>query len=233
MGPEAAISDNTFIETHDPNNVHQAMGATIHKVVHACMHDEVLAGMANNFDPDWTLVHVEAGKRIYQLYAELDQVDNLMDQNTLAGYFKAHHDNGSYQGPWAFRTLGSAGGQTVVGALTTGTHGGDFRMPPIADSVMALHLGTSFAYNPHPDPNKPNQPHPTMLEIACADSSFLRGILKAVLDEIGDFIDSNGVAIGASIPAVSAAGGSGLLFTRPVASDRPRHPQRNPRGIRP
>ena len=136
----AAISDTTFIETHDPNNVHQAMGATIQKVVPACLHDEVLARMANTFDPDWTLVHVEAGKRIYQLYAELDQVDNLMDPNTLAGYFKAHHNNGSYQGPWAFKTLGSAGGQTVVGALTTGTHGGDFRMPPIADSVVALHL---------------------------------------------------------------------------------------------
>ena len=386
----AAISDSTFIETHDPNNVHQAMGATIQKVVPACLHDDVLAGMANTFDPDWTLVHVEAGKRIYQLYAELDQVDDLMDQNTLPGYLKAHHNNGSYRGPWAFKTLGSAGGQTVVGALTTGTHGGDFRIPPIADSVVALHLvadggkhywiesvgepflpqltddeklldlydvpeygsqsggpsnfeiirnndvfnavlisagrfgiiysvvlqavpqytlhqdrrlkvwqdikgmindlssdlytesytgpgavnadqdyleiavcmtphanftqnlagvtkrwkiyppvsvagrservgqvgmfesqiqarrfekaGMSFAYNPHPDPTKANQPHPTMLEIACADSSFLRGVLKAVLDEIGDFIDSNGVAIGASLPYVAAAGGGGLVL---------------------
>src|SRR5256886_5649970 len=48
--------------------------------------------------------------------------------------------NDSYLGPWGFQTLGGAGGQTVFGALATGTHGGDFHMPPIADAVMALHL---------------------------------------------------------------------------------------------
>ena len=48
--------------------------------------------------------------------------------------------NRGYGGPWAFATLGSAGGQTVVGALNTGTHGGDFNRPPIADSVLAIHL---------------------------------------------------------------------------------------------
>jgi hypothetical protein len=48
--------------------------------------------------------------------------------------------NTSYLGPWGFQTLGGAGGQAVFGALATGTHGGDFRMPPIADAVMALHL---------------------------------------------------------------------------------------------
>jgi hypothetical protein len=390
---EAAISDSTFIETHDPNNVHQALGATIYDVVPACLHDDVLTRMGNVFDPDWTLVHVQAGKRVYQLYAELDQVDDLTQEKTLAGYLKAHHNNSSYQGPWACATLGSAGGQTVVGALTTGTHGGDFRRPPIADSVVALHLvadggkhywiesvgapflpqltntekltalydvaaygsqpggpsnfeiirdndifnavlisagrfgiiysvvltavpqyslhqdrrlkvwqdikgmindlgsdlytesytgpgavnadqdyleiavcmtphanftknlagvtkrwkihppvstagrservgqmgefdpriqanafenaGKTFAYNPHPDPDKPHQPHPTMLEIACADSSFLRGVLKAVIDELGHFIDTNGVAIGTSIPAIAAAGGGGLILLAP------------------
>jgi hypothetical protein len=28
----------------------------------------------------------------------------------------------------------------VVGALSTGTHGGDFDRPPLADAVVALHL---------------------------------------------------------------------------------------------
>ena len=46
--------------------------------------------------------------------------------------------NPDYLGPWAFHTLGGSGGQTVFGALNTGTHGGDFRLPPIADAVMAL-----------------------------------------------------------------------------------------------
>src|SRR5512144_287693 len=48
------------------------------------------------------------------------------------------YGNPSYLGPWAFPTLGSAGGQTVFGALTTGTDGGDFRQPPIADCVLAM-----------------------------------------------------------------------------------------------
>ena len=49
---------------------------------------------------------------------------------------------GAYNGPWGFMTLGGAGGQTVFGALTTGTHGGDFRQRPISDAVVALHLVT-------------------------------------------------------------------------------------------
>jgi hypothetical protein len=48
--------------------------------------------------------------------------------------------NSDYLGPWGFQTLGGAGGQTVFNALTTGTHGGDIKFPPIADSVVALHL---------------------------------------------------------------------------------------------
>ncbi len=50
------------------------------------------------------------------------------------------HRNAGYGGPWAFETLGGAGGQTVVGALNTGTHGGDFDRPPLADAVLAIHL---------------------------------------------------------------------------------------------
>lgn len=36
--------------------------------------------------------------------------------------------------------MGGAGGQTVFGAITTGTHGSDFDMPPISDFVVAIHL---------------------------------------------------------------------------------------------
>ena len=38
--------------------------------------------------------------------------------------------------------MGGSGGQTVFGALTTGTHGADFHNPPIADAVLAMHLVT-------------------------------------------------------------------------------------------
>jgi hypothetical protein len=52
------------------------------------------------------------------------------------------HFNGvtHFAGPWGFETLGGAGGQTVVGAVNTGTHGGDFDRPPLADAVHAIHL---------------------------------------------------------------------------------------------
>src|SRR5262245_57307136 len=84
-------------------------------------------------------VHVETGKRIYQLYAELDQPAED-DPDGLARVLERTHGTSAYFGPWAFRTLGGAGGQTVFGALTTGTHGGDLRQPPVAGSVAARHL---------------------------------------------------------------------------------------------
>ena len=136
----AAISDHTFIDTHDPNNAHQAMGRTLYEVVPACMNEQLLAYLASFAVPTFTLVHVESGKRVYQLYAELDQVDDFSDTRTLAAQLKLFYQNSGYRGPWAFRTLGDSGGQTVFGALTTGTHGGDHREPPIADSVVAIHL---------------------------------------------------------------------------------------------
>lgn len=41
---------------------------------------------------------------------------------------------------YAFPTLGSAGFQTVVGAFSTGTHGGDFDRGPVSDCIVAIHL---------------------------------------------------------------------------------------------
>jgi hypothetical protein len=38
------------------------------------------------------------------------------------------------------KTLGGAGGQTIAGAFSTGTHGGDIGIAPIADAVQAIHL---------------------------------------------------------------------------------------------
>jgi hypothetical protein len=147
----AAVSDDIFIETHDPNNVHQAMGRTLYDVVPGCLDRTFLEVMSRRHPPAFAndiathddntfyLVHIETGKRVYQLYAELDQGDEG-NPESLARYLAQHYGNASYYGPWAFHTLGGAGGQTVFGALTTGTHGGDFRLPPIADDVAALHL---------------------------------------------------------------------------------------------
>src|ERR1700737_2955635 len=145
----AAISDHTFIETHDPNNVHPAMGKTIYDVIPSCMNAKFIEFLANRkvkpFDTNTTSeneglypIHIETGKRVFQLYAELDAGDT--DSRSLANLINTKFGNEDTLGPWAFRTLGGAGGQTVFGALHTGTHGGDIHMPPIADSVMAIHL---------------------------------------------------------------------------------------------
>lgn len=160
----SAISDHTFIETNDPGNVHRAMGRTLTNVIPACITSTYVQHMVDSAQTQKSyLVHVEAGKRIYQLYAELDQKiaipDPDADNPTLAGIISRDidHNDGrdvDFSGPWAFSTLGGAGGQTIVGAINTGTHGGDFaRAPyafsgrpvifnqsPIADSVLAIHL---------------------------------------------------------------------------------------------
>ena len=38
----AAVSDHTFIETHDPNDMQSAMGRTLYNVVPGCLADEFL-----------------------------------------------------------------------------------------------------------------------------------------------------------------------------------------------
>jgi hypothetical protein len=144
---EAAIADSVFVETHDPRGRFPAMDRTLRDVVPPALSQDAISRL---LEPSWVaehgaLVHVEAGKRIHDAYAELDQVEDPGDVSTLPGLLvqllgvdpaKVEH----LRGPWGFRTLGGAGGQTVVGAFSTGTHGGDFDRGPVADSVLALHL---------------------------------------------------------------------------------------------
>jgi len=63
----------------------------------------------------------------------------MNDSRSLANKIN-NEGNPDYARPWAFATLGGAGGQTVFGALNTGTHGGDHQQPPIADAIVAIHL---------------------------------------------------------------------------------------------
>jgi FAD/FMN-containing dehydrogenase len=64
------------------------------------------------------LFHVEAG-------ATVAQVNDLLATSGLA-----------------LPTLGGSNGQALAGAISTGTHGGDVEIPPLADAVMAMHLVT-------------------------------------------------------------------------------------------
>jgi hypothetical protein len=146
----AAVSDTAFIETNDPKGKFPAMDKTRYDIIPKCLDPEIREELKITHPPSFDqlhedenggtyFIHFETGKRVYQLYSELDQGDTA-NPDSLASVLIRDDHNVDYAGPWAFPTLGGAGGQTVFGALHTGTHGGDFRQPPICDAVVALHL---------------------------------------------------------------------------------------------
>ena len=65
-----------------------------------------------------SLIHVEAG-------IEIGELNDLLTGRNLA-----------------MRTLGGSNGQTLAGAVSTSTHGGDIAMRPLPDQVYALHIVT-------------------------------------------------------------------------------------------
>lgn len=69
------------------------------------------AGMAGRY-----FVHVEAGIKIRQLLEDLARCG------------------------LALPTMGDGAGQSLIGAISTGTHGGDLRVPPLVEWVRAVHL---------------------------------------------------------------------------------------------
>lgn len=147
----AAVTDGFQIETNDPDSAGGAilfagMNDTLYDVIPACLSNAAKGFLLNQgvtaFDPSrspdhsqFYLYHVEAGTRIYELYCRLDEGDDDKD-----GSLAMEHGFEKFKGPWAMQTLGGAGGQTIVGALCTGTHGGDVNLAPIADAVQAFHL---------------------------------------------------------------------------------------------
>jgi hypothetical protein len=149
----AAIADTEFIETNDPNGEQPAMARTLTEVIPGCLNPAVIAQLAHSSPPIAYPVHVESGKRIYQLYSELD----LNARGALADAIEAYRGpggiTGDYRKSMALPTMGSAGMQTIVGALTTGTHGNDLRLAGVADAVLAIHLvadgGDHYWIEPH------------------------------------------------------------------------------------
>lgn len=157
---EAALSDDEAIETNwpGPDSVPRHSGLDVDldelysdPLFHFLVSNPPEKAEALTFDPCLQerdsrpfFVHLKSGTRLYEAYSLLDQAGAPLGKfasrlnNALSGTAAAK----AYDGPWAFATLGGAGGQTVFGALTTGTHGGDYRQQPISDSVAALHLVT-------------------------------------------------------------------------------------------
>jgi len=68
--------------------------------------------------PQRHFVHVEAGITLYDLNFLLDDLSPRL----------------------AMPTLGGSNGQTLAGVISTGVHGADFNLPPIADHIRAIHL---------------------------------------------------------------------------------------------
>jgi hypothetical protein len=94
-----------------------ALNRSLTYVIDAALTDEWRAAQADPAGRD-RLFHVEAGITIGSL-------NQLLADAGLA-----------------MPTLGGANGQSLAGAISTSTHGGDIRLPPLADVVQAVHLVT-------------------------------------------------------------------------------------------
>ena len=91
--------------------------------------------------PQLILDHVDAGSLFF-----VEAGITLSDLNTkLDGQAP----------PLALKTLGGSHGQSLAGAISTGTHGGDFDRPPLADSVRAIYLIGAQGTHHWIEPTKP------------------------------------------------------------------------------
>ena len=155
---DSTLSDDSALETHWPDAGAVPLNTGLAVDLLDIISDQLFNFMANTppTSPDAAtqdpclsegssncfFIHLKSGTRVYEAYSLMDGMasapTNLAKElnNKLSG----DPMKGPYSGPWGFMTLGGAGGQTVFGALTTGTHGGDFRQRPIADAVVAMHL---------------------------------------------------------------------------------------------
>lgn len=138
---DAAVSDHTFIETNDPDRPDRGLAGVLREVVPGCLNPDYVSSMAmgRNAVPLSYPFHFLAGTKIYQAYSAMDLGDTLYP-DSLARLLNDRYGNGDYLGSWAFPTLGGAGGQTIAGAIMTGTHGGDFELPPMSDGIVAAHV---------------------------------------------------------------------------------------------
>jgi hypothetical protein len=87
----------------------------------------------------------------------------------------------------ALRTMGGSSGQTIAGAFSTGTHGGDFDRPPLADAVRAIYLvGAGGVHhwiepaNPITDPAKLRRTFPCLADSIHYDDDMFRSVLVSM-----------------------------------------------------
>ena len=87
----------------------------------------------------------------------------------------------------ALKTMGGASGRTIAGAFSTGTHGGDFDRPPLADAVRAIYLvGTGGTHhwiepaNPITDQTKLRRTFPCVADTVHYDDDMFRSALVSM-----------------------------------------------------
>lgn len=130
------------------------------------------AWRARQFDPVGTqrLIHVESGM-------EVGALCEMLDANPSE--------------PWALPTLGGANGQTLAGVISTSTHGGDWRQPPLPDLVRALHLVTDGGRELWIEPSRAPITDDVRLRsvLPCGDTEIIRSdeVFDAALVSFGRF----------------------------------------------
>jgi FAD/FMN-containing dehydrogenase len=137
--------------------------------------------LAEALRPDW---------RALQQATEGDKLVHVHSGLTIEGlntFLKAQTP------PLAMKTLGGANGQTLGGAIATGTHGGDIDMPPIGEMVMAIHLvaadGRQIWIERSSDPVTSQPELARLLNADCADTRIFRDdtLFNATLVSMGRF----------------------------------------------
>jgi len=84
------------------------------------------------------LVHIKGGTKVFNVNRILHGLLPLSPATYRGSPDEINLD--CSPGAMALPTLGGSGGQSIAGVMATGSHGGDIRLPPIADCVMAIQL---------------------------------------------------------------------------------------------
>jgi hypothetical protein len=134
---DIAVSRDWFVETRD-------LRATLYDVLPAALTDQARRDLLeqDGSGPTRSYYHVEAGITVHDLNLRLDRRPLCANDRKWA---RMPLDGLADEWPgasmrWALPTMGGAAGQTLAGAITTGTHGGDHGLPPMADMVVAINL---------------------------------------------------------------------------------------------
>jgi hypothetical protein len=156
----AAVCDQNYsgalIETTDlnlPRIYVDIIPDCLSPTVRGDLYGQPLPAVGSWDESVYNLVHVSGGMRIYELYSWLDRqspgygpLPNIERQVVIPWWERNDPLRGQPTQPpqrersWALPTMGGAGGQTIAGAISTSTHGGDEYLPPIADAVVAIEL---------------------------------------------------------------------------------------------